>query len=343
MATVDTVTLGVPVYRGELFIEEALRSVLDQTHQDFEVIISLDGPQPAAEALCRPFLDDSRFRLVTQPERLGWVGNINWLMSQVTTPYWSFHQQDDILDPRCLEVLVDHARRTPEGSVFFGDIEGFGLLAETFSQASVTGDACTRQLAILHEHFNAVAFRGLTRVEALRHAGGLRANEFDSFACDAAWMGAMALSGELRRVPIVLSRKRFHDASEHRKWFAWPVEKRSQAWIAHCAIMLEQAMLVETTPQNRRLLWLAAVGRLAASRTALSYLPIASWTAVERVAFLDAFVEYVRAAGRVNIPALLDDGWDEIVAWTYGFYWLPGGIEPLAPSAEVDVAVDLVP
>lgn len=323
MATADTVTLGVPVYNGEPFIEEALRSVLDQTHQDFEVIISLDGPQPAAEALCRPFLNDPRFRLVTQPQRLGWVGNINWLLAHVTTPYWSYHQQDDVLDPRCLEVLVDHARSTPEGAVFFGDIEGFGLLAETFTQASVTGNACARQLAVLYEHFNAVAFRGLTRVEAVRRAGGLRDNEFDSFACDTAWMGAMALSGELRRVPVVLSRKRFHAASEHSKWFTWPVEKRTGAWIAHCATVLEQAMLVEASPQERRLLWLAAIGRLTASRMALGYLPIAAWTRAERGAFLDAFVDYVRAAGRADIPALLDDDWPQIVSWTRGFAWLP--------------------
>src|SRR5215211_6583898 len=65
----ETVTIGVPVYRGELFIEETLRSIQMQTHQDIEVIISLDGPQPEAEELCEPFLKDPRFRLSIQPKR----------------------------------------------------------------------------------------------------------------------------------------------------------------------------------------------------------------------------------------------------------------------------------
>jgi GT2 family glycosyltransferase len=330
MSTPDTVTLGVPVYHGELFIEEALRSVQSQTHQEFEVIISLDGPQPDAEELCRPFLKDSRFRLTTQPERLGWVGNINWLMSQVATPYWSYHQQDDVMDPRYLEVLVDHARRTPEGAVFYGDIEAFGILSETFTQSSVTGSACARQLALLYEHFNAVAFRGLTRVEALRLAGGVPGNEVDSFACDTAWMAAVARSGELRRVPVVLSRKRFHTASEHTKWFTWPVEKRVKAWIAHCATMLEQAMLVDATARERRFLWLAAIGRLTSSRTAISYLPIAGWTSAERAALLDAFFEYVTTSTRVNIPGLLDDSWEDIQQWTTRFTCLhpERGVKP---------------
>jgi glycosyltransferase involved in cell wall biosynthesis len=34
MATTDIVTIGVPVHRGELFIEETLRSIQSQTHQE---------------------------------------------------------------------------------------------------------------------------------------------------------------------------------------------------------------------------------------------------------------------------------------------------------------------
>src|SRR2546422_8779875 len=99
----DTVTIGVPVYRGELFLEETLWSIQNQTHRDIEVIISLDGPDPASKEICLPFLKDGRFRLVVQPQNLGWVGNINWLMSRVESPYWCYHQQDDLIDPRYIE------------------------------------------------------------------------------------------------------------------------------------------------------------------------------------------------------------------------------------------------
>ena len=318
MSTTDIVTIGVPVYRGELFIEETLRSIQSQTHQEIQVIISLDGPQSEAEALCQPFLKDSRFWLVTQSTRLGWVGNLNWLMRHVATPYWCYQQQDDLMDPRYLEVLVDYARRTPEGAVFYCDMEAFGSLSETFIQSPVTGSASARQLALLYEHFPAVAFRGLTRVEALRLSGGIPANEVDSFACDTVWMAAVARWGELRRVPVKLYRKRYHPDNEHMKWFGWPVEKRVKAWIVHCAAMLEQAMLVEATAQERRLLWLAAIGRLASSRTAISYLPIADWTTVERASYLDTFFEHVRTATSIDIPGLLDGSWAEIQQWTTG-------------------------
>jgi hypothetical protein len=316
----STVTVGVPVYRGELYLEEALESLRSQSHRDFEAILSVDGPDPASEALCRRFLTDSRFRIVVQPQRLGWVGNLNWLMAQVETPFWCYHQQDDLLDRRYLEVLVGAAREMPAAAVVFGDIEAFGALSMTFAQASVTGSAAARELALLYEHLPAVAFRGVTRIEALRLGGGIPANEIDSFACDTAWMAAMARWGELRRVPGTIAHKRFHSAGEHTKWAQWPLEKRTRAWVVHCGAMLEQAMLVDATSQERRLLWLAAVGRLVSVRTAIGYLPVKEFTSADRAPLLDAFFEHVRGVGTVDVPGLLEAGWPEIEEWTRGFY-----------------------
>jgi len=323
MSRTSHVTIGVPVYQGELFIEETLRSIQSQTHRDIEVLISLDGPEPASEELCRPFLKDSRFRLVIQPERLGWVGNINWLMSQVETPYWYYHQQDDLVDPRYVEVLLDYAQRTPEAAVVYCDIEAFGLQSWKYAQPSVTGGASARQLTLLYEHHPAVAFRGLTRVEALRHSGGIRTNEVENFSADTTWMAAIARWGELRRVPVEMYRKRYHAGNEHVKWSTWPAEKRARAWTIHCADMLEQAMLVEATTQERRLLWLAAVARLVSPRTASGYLPVASLASAERMSLLNAFFEHLRTTRRTDIPGLLEASWKNIQQWTRGFYWLP--------------------
>lgn len=322
MSSATTVTIGVPVYRGELFIEETLRSIRSQTHRDIEVVISLDGPEPTSETLCKPFLKDSRFRLVIQPQRLGWVGNINWLMSQVDSPYWYYHQQDDLVDPRYVEVLLDHATRMPEAAVVYCDIVAFGFQNWKFAQPSVTGSASARQLTLLYGHHPSVAFRGLTRVEALRHSGGVPTNEVENFSADTAWMAAVARWGELQRVPLELYRKRYHAENTHMKWSAWPADKRAKAWIVHCADMLEQAMLVEATVQERRLLWLATVGRLVSPRTASAYLPVASMRPGERAALLDAFLEHVRATRATNIPQLLETDWDDIQPWTRGFYWL---------------------
>ena len=332
MANSELVTVGVPVYRGELFVEEALRSIQAQTHRELAVIISLDGPDPACERLCAPFLEDSRFRLVVQPERLGWVGNINWLMSQATAGFWYYHQQDDVVDPRYVEILLDCAQQTPDAAVVFCDIVAFGLIDCRLTQTSITGSPSARQLALLFAHHPAVAFRGLTRIEALRHSGGIRPNEVENFSADTSWMAGVARWGDLRRVPLELYRKRYHGENEHVKWSRWPVERRLHAWTVHCADMLEQAMLVDATPQDRRLLWLAAIGRLVSHQTAAGYVPVVMLTPAERLSLLDGFFEYVRTARSIDVPALLDGTWEEIQAWTRGFYWMPPGSHPPAPA-----------
>jgi glycosyltransferase involved in cell wall biosynthesis len=319
----DTVTIGVPVYRGELFIEETLRSIQMQTHQDIEVIISLDGPQPAVEELCRPFLKDPRFRLSIRPNRLGWVGNINWLMSQVETPYWCYQQQDDLLDPRYIEVLIDYARQTPQAAVVYGDLLTFGTRNRKYAEPSVTGSAAARQFTLLGKKSGWLPFRGLTRVEALRYAGEIRPNEAKNFGADVTWMAAVARWGELRRVPGELYRKRFHAENETNKWLTYSDEKFARVYMVHCADMLEQAMLVQATTQERRLLWLAAIGRLFARRTASRYLRLASWSSAEYVSLLDAFVEHVRLAKGIDIPGLLEANWKDIQLWTRRFYYLP--------------------
>jgi glycosyltransferase involved in cell wall biosynthesis len=314
----DTVTFGVPVYRGERFIEETLRSIQAQTHARFEVIVSFDGPDARAEALCAPFAQDPRFRFVVQPRRLGWVGNIAWLMSQVRTPWWCYQQQDDLLDPRYLDVLLEHARDAPEAAVVYCDIEAFGEYRATIVQSSVTGSAVARQLALLYEHHAAVAFRGLTRAEAL--AGGIPPNEIDNFACETAWMAAAARWGELRRVPATLYRKRYHDDNEHMKWDRWPAEKRTKAWLVHCAAMLEQAMLVEATVHERRLLWLAAVGRLTSPRTAARHLPVAELDVMQRAMMRSSFFDYVVAVRGIDVSGLLGANWEDIRTWTTAFF-----------------------
>jgi GT2 family glycosyltransferase len=305
------VTVGVPIYHGGAVIEESLRSIQQQSHRDLQVILSLDGPQPDSEELCRPFLKDARFELVVQPERLGWVGNTNYLIGRVETPYWLWHPQDDILDERCIEVLLEHAQRNAAAAVVYSDIASFGLRNETLIQPSVTGDPVARQLTLIREHVAAIAFRGLTRAEALRFCGRVPSDTSESYALDTVWMAALARWGELQRVPQTLYRKRYHPGNEHSRWFGWPAEARRRAWISHCADMLAQAMLVPATADERHALWLAILERLTRPQWTAYFHESAEWTAADAAALLQDFMEHIRGRGATDVPSWLDDRWAE--------------------------------
>jgi glycosyltransferase involved in cell wall biosynthesis len=318
-----SVTIGVPVYRGKLFLEESLSSILNQTYDDFAVIISVDEPEPESEAICSKFLKDSRFRMVIQPHRLGWMGNMNWLMSQVQTEFWHLQEQDDVIDPRFLEVLVEYARANPTVATVYSDIRLFGTQDVSIVQQSLIGSPFLRQMTLLHERHQGVALVGLSRAEAMRATGGIPGNEVENFLAETAWIAGIARWGELHRLPGELFRKRIHGENTLLTWFTWPKDKRLVAWQCHCLSMLEQALQIESNEQDRRLLWLTAVERLFSPRTANCIIELAELTPVERIGMLDGFLRRARAGTTLAIPALLDADWDEIESWTRGFYWTP--------------------
>jgi GT2 family glycosyltransferase len=315
----ERVTIGVPVYQGKPFLEESLESVRKQSYPEFEVIVSLDGPDPECEEICQKFLADSRFRLVVQPLRLGWMDHTNWLMSQVNTEFWHLQEQDDVIEPTFLELLMKYAHRHPNIAAAFGDVRTFGNLEIHITMSSVIGSAVMRQVKLIHDHFQGVVPLGLIRSEALRMAGGLQGNEFENFAADTALMSGLARWGELHRLPLDLYRKRVHSKSTHSTWWDWPMDRQIKAWQAHCLNVLEQAMLTEATAQELRFLWLAIIERLVSPRTAGLFLPIAEFSVAQRAEILHTFLERARTSA-IDIPASLNAGWDEIDQWTKCFY-----------------------
>jgi GT2 family glycosyltransferase len=320
------VTIGVPIYRGERWLRETLGCIQAQTHRDFGVLMSLDGPNPLCEAICDEFLADSRFRLVIQPERLGWNGNISWLMRHAEGDYWYFHQQDDLTSETYVETLLAHAQAHPEAALVCCELVPFGRIEGRMEQpASVLGASpFMRLLTFLHEQFPAFAFRGLTRMDAVRYAGGLLSNAFVSFGTDICWIAAVALSGEIHHLPLPLYRKRYHEANTESAFWAMPRDSRLDAWAIHCAQMLRTALRVETTAQGLRLLWLAAVERLTSPSAAGHFLPVADLTPAEHERLFTGFLGHARALAEPDVSTLLDASWPEIEGWSRGFFHVPG-------------------
>src|SRR5688572_9092751 len=98
-----TITVCVPVWNGASFVAETLECVRRQTQTDLRVLISDDHSDDDSAAVCQTFESDSRFEVVVQPERLGWVGNVNWLLKRVDTPFGCILPHDDLITPDYLE------------------------------------------------------------------------------------------------------------------------------------------------------------------------------------------------------------------------------------------------
>ena len=64
MVSVPFVSIVMPVYNAEKYLKNAVKSILDQTFQNFEFIIINDGSTDSSESIIKKYAQrDTRIRL----------------------------------------------------------------------------------------------------------------------------------------------------------------------------------------------------------------------------------------------------------------------------------------
>ncbi|MEO7521916.1 MAG: glycosyltransferase family A protein [Gemmatimonas sp.] len=246
-----SITVCVPVYDAAAFVRETLDHIAAQTFRDFKVLVSVDECSDDSELVCRRMESDSRFEVVTQTRRLGWVGNVNWLIGQVDTPFFCITPHDDLLDPHYLQATRDLLMREPAAACAYSDIQGFGEQEPVISQPEVRGDRMQRVLDALLNHYSAVTFRGLIRRRNTEDRPLVPTGIPRDFAADTAWTVRLALRGELLRIPALLYRKRYDDSSVHAGWGALPRREHLQLQAGMVAVCTRTALEETSDPVER--------------------------------------------------------------------------------------------
>jgi len=101
------VSIGMPVYNGENFFQEALDSVLCQTYQDLELIISDNGSTDATERICRQYAArDRRIRYCRHEVNRGAAWNHARVLELAAGEYFKWAAHDDRIAPDFLEKCV---------------------------------------------------------------------------------------------------------------------------------------------------------------------------------------------------------------------------------------------
>lgn len=116
------------VYNGSLYLEEAVRSVLRQTYQDFEFIVIDDASTDNTGEILRS-IGDVRMRVVTNAERLGLTKSLNVGIGLAKGRYLARMDADDLSLPHRFEQQVRFLDRNPEHAVVgssYYQIDGTG-------------------------------------------------------------------------------------------------------------------------------------------------------------------------------------------------------------------------
>ncbi len=106
------VDVGMPAYCRPQFIGQAIASVLAQTHTNWRLVVSENGPGGGeVEAAVREFTDDPRVQYTATGRNLGAPANWTRLIQQATSPYVTLLQDDDVWDPQFLARRVAFLER----------------------------------------------------------------------------------------------------------------------------------------------------------------------------------------------------------------------------------------
>lgn len=113
-------TIIIPVFNGEAYLAELLDSVLAQTEKSWNCILVDDGSNDRSPKILKEYVArDTRFKLITQ-RNLSCGTARNNALSQVTSQYVMFADQDDLLHPEAFEIALRHAERANIDCLAFG-------------------------------------------------------------------------------------------------------------------------------------------------------------------------------------------------------------------------------
>ena len=101
-----TVSVIVPAYNAEKYIETCVQSILSQTYPDFELILVNDGSKDSTSEICHRLAEmDSRIMVIDQ-ENGGSSSAKNTGLSVAKGSYIEFVDADDTLDATYMEQLL---------------------------------------------------------------------------------------------------------------------------------------------------------------------------------------------------------------------------------------------
>jgi glycosyltransferase involved in cell wall biosynthesis len=210
---VPRVSIGLPVYNGERFLEASLNSILSQTYDDFEIIISDNASTDRTPEICREYASrDSRIRYSQNKRNLGAAPNFNLTFKLSSGEFFKWAAHDDLIAPEFLEKCLDSLESEPDAVSCQSFTEFIDAEDNSIGEYKnrLTGSDSSRPserfaAAVLLPHACS-EFHGLIRKTAL--VGTLLLGDFHG--SDRALIAELCLKGRLLQIPEPLFMIRDH-------------------------------------------------------------------------------------------------------------------------------------
>ena len=215
------VSIGIPVYQGEDFLEQALDSILGQTCRHFEVVLSDNASTDRTPEICEAYAaKDPRIRYYGSEKNRGASWNFNRVFELCKGDYFKWVAHDDVLAEDYVEKCVEVLDRDSSVVLVYPrtqdiDENGHVLCQKTSDNLDVSSpDAPTRFRVLTRRDRPCEPIFGLIRSDVLRKTRLLEPYS-DS---DRVLLAELGMQGRFHEIPEYLFGHREHRGRSVRQY-----------------------------------------------------------------------------------------------------------------------------
>lgn len=108
------VTIAIPFYNAESFLEKAIVSVLSQSYDDFVLLLINDGSTDASLDIANKYSYDQRVQIISDGKNRNLGNRLNEIPYLTETKFLARMDADDIMHPLRIEKQLDILNKNPE-------------------------------------------------------------------------------------------------------------------------------------------------------------------------------------------------------------------------------------
>jgi len=107
------VDILLAVYNGEMYLEQQLLSIREQTHKNWKLLVRDDGSSDGSMKIIEKYLGELNIEIITDKMgSLGATGNFSALLKHSDASYIMFCDQDDVWHSNKIEIMLSELKRS---------------------------------------------------------------------------------------------------------------------------------------------------------------------------------------------------------------------------------------
>ncbi len=204
------VTVGIPIYYGEIYLKETLENILSQDYIDYEIVITDNNPGGEPEKIAQFYADKyEHITYIKHSKKIGALKNWNSCIENAKGEYFIFAGAHDLWSEGFLSQLVKTIEDNPDSVLVYAP--SYFMTSDGVVLKNNSGFYDTSTLSVV-SRFNMVFYGGQEALYGLMRTSIIKKTrlQLDIVGSGAVWLGEISLFGHFIIQPEVKRYRRIN-------------------------------------------------------------------------------------------------------------------------------------